>query len=403
MLQVFTDQMRDAYQENGGRGVFSVWVRTLWDLGVSALKEQFSSPHLTQGLLEAVPNAPLPWKGVALVLVPGLIFFIAQIAQLSGQDLFFLMVYRAGYFLIIPVLLVWWWKRKFPVWGLVPLGLFFRTVWDFSYRILLLEFPFSNPLWFWLLRLEKQYSDEIKIGLMVGIALVALLLVILVSRRQHVRWSAWLWMGVYLLLCVSYLAANYWFYVYNETYPVDPKQFMMEVAPSFIFDNVGFLLLILVGAFFAKRYGRLAMLVAVGFLLPAVLYGRIGDYWEGISEQALNAYLLLISISVLVYRFVIALAAPLWVVRSASDQSQRKASLVTLLVALGIQAALNIGGGVFMGLYYQYTGWVWVQWYNTVATELIAAAGVVLASSLYGNAASTQSRYDMEQLAVDAT
>jgi hypothetical protein len=94
MLQVFTDQLRDAYQANEGRGVFSVWVRTLWDLGVSALKEQFSSPHLTAGLLEAVPNTPLPWKGVVLVLVPGLVFFIAQIVQLSGQDLFFLMVYR---------------------------------------------------------------------------------------------------------------------------------------------------------------------------------------------------------------------------------------------------------------------------------------------------------------------
>src|SRR4030042_4276358 len=78
--------------------------------------------------MEGVPHSPLPWKGVALVMIPGLVFFIGQIGQLAGEDWFFLLASRAAYFLILPVLLVWIFKRRFPVWGLIPLGMLFRTL-----------------------------------------------------------------------------------------------------------------------------------------------------------------------------------------------------------------------------------------------------------------------------------
>ena len=78
-------------------------------------------------MLEAVPNKPLPWKGVVLVLIPGIVFMVGQIGQLAGEDWFFLLVRRAAYYLIVPVLLVWFVKRKFPIWGLIPLGMIYRT------------------------------------------------------------------------------------------------------------------------------------------------------------------------------------------------------------------------------------------------------------------------------------
>src|SRR5512133_2350137 len=121
LLQLFTDQCQDAARSRQRLAFFSLWLRTLGDLAASALREHLVSPHSWAGLLEAAPNAPLPWKGVALVLLPGLIFFIAQVGQLTGQDWFFLLSYRAGYFMILPVLVVWAWKRKFPIWGLMPL------------------------------------------------------------------------------------------------------------------------------------------------------------------------------------------------------------------------------------------------------------------------------------------
>jgi hypothetical protein len=65
MLQVFTDQCRSVSQAGKRLGFFTLWVRTLIDLMINVIREQFTSPHKWQGLLAAPPNAPLPWKGVA--------------------------------------------------------------------------------------------------------------------------------------------------------------------------------------------------------------------------------------------------------------------------------------------------------------------------------------------------
>ena len=131
MFHVFTDQCREAYAQRGRLAMLSLWLRTLVDVGVTVVREHLSDPQAKVGLLEAMPNAPLPWKGVLLVLIPGLIFFVSQIEQVtSGNDWFFLAFYRAGYFLILPVLLVWVLTRRFPVWGLIPFGLLYETLWS---------------------------------------------------------------------------------------------------------------------------------------------------------------------------------------------------------------------------------------------------------------------------------
>ncbi len=135
MLQLFTDQYREARRRHGAWGILFQWPRTLLDLLFSVLREHIASPMATGGLLEPVPNQPLPWKGVVLVLIPCLVFFAGQIGQLAGQDWFFLFVYRAAYFLILPVLLAWLLTRKFPVWGLIPLGMLYRNVLDLIDRL----------------------------------------------------------------------------------------------------------------------------------------------------------------------------------------------------------------------------------------------------------------------------
>ncbi len=383
MLQVFTDQLREAGKQNGGFGIFALWLRTLWDLGISAVKEQFSSPHLTAGLLEAVPNAPLPWKGVALVLVPGLAFFIAQLFQLSGQDWFYWMKYRAGYYLILPVLLVWIWQKKFPLWGLVPLGLFFRTVWDLGYRTYNGEFSFTHPDWFSWLEWGNPIGDITRIVITAAVLVAIVVLLWLISHRQHIQRRTWYWLGAYFVLCAAYLGGTYWVYSSNGVFG---WQILFDIAPSVLYESLGLLILILLGVFFARRHGRLSMLLMMGYLLPTVVYGRFSNFWVSLPEGVVNNYLLLISITVLVYRFIIALAAPVWVVRSAAPNAQRKASLITLLVCVAIQAVMSISVGVFMTLNYQYTGFTWVTWYVTFAEELVFIAGIGLALELYGNA-----------------
>jgi hypothetical protein len=383
MLQDFTDQLRAASRQNDGGGVFLLWLRTLWDLGISAAREQFSSPPRTAGLLEAVPNQPLPWKGVALVLVPGLAFFIAQLVQLSGQDWFYWMTYRAGYFLIIPVLIVWIWRKKFPLWGLVPLGLFFHTLWTLGYRAYNGEFSLTRPQWFAWLEWGKPSSDTFRIGILVAVAATLVTLILLVARRRHLPRSAWYWLGAYVALCAAYTSGTYW--IYDNQGAGGVFSFLWFIAPSILYESVGLLVLILLGAFFARRHGRLAMLLLMGYLLPTVIYGRFTNYWNALPDSTVTTYLLLISITVLIYRFIIALAAPVWVVRSAAPGAQRKAGLTTLLICISIQAAMNIGVGVFMSLNYQFTGFTWLTWYVTFAVQLIMVAGVGLAAVLYGD------------------
>jgi hypothetical protein len=384
MLQVFTDQLREAGKQNGSFGIFALWLRTLWDLGISAIKEQFSSPHLTAGLLEAVPNSPLPWKGVALVLVPGLAFFIAQLVQLSGQDWFYWMKYRSGYFLILPVLLVWAWQKKFPLWGLVPLGLFYRTVWDVGYRVYNGEYSFVYRKWLSWLQWGNPSGDTTRIVIIAAVFTAIVVLLLLISHRQHILRGAWYWLGIYIVLCATYLGGTY------QTYSSNGGPFgfsvFFDIAPSVLYESIGLLILILLGVFFARHHGRLSMLLMMGYLLPTVLYGRFTNYWVSLPDNVVNNYLLLISITILVYRFIIALAAPVWVVRSAAPNAQRNASLIALLVCVAIQAAMNIGVGIFMTLNYQYTGFTWVTWYVTFAEELVIIAGIGLAVELYGNA-----------------
>lgn len=381
MLQVFTDQLREASQPNGG-GFLNLWLRTLWDLGISAVKEQFSSPHLSAGLLEAVPNQPLPWKGVALVLIPGLAFFIAQLVQLSGQDWFYWMTYRAGYYLILPVLVVWIWRKKFPLWGLVPLGLLFRTLWNLAYRVYNGEFAYSYPRWFGWLAWGSPAGDVFRIALVLTVIAAIIALLIVIARRKLFTRNAWYWLGGFFALCAAYVAGSC--LTYTDT-GLQGWRFFVSVAPSVIYESIGLLVLILLGSFFARRHGRLAMLLLMGYLLPTVIYGRFTNYWNTLPDTVVNTFFLLISITVLVYRFIIALAAPVWVVRSAAPGAQRKASLITLLICVGIQAAMNIGVGIFMSLNYQYTGFTWLTWYVTFAAQLVMVAGVGLAATLYAD------------------
>jgi hypothetical protein len=379
MLQVFTDQLHAASREEGGSGFFILWVRTLWDLGISAIKEQFSTPHLTDGLLEAIPNQPLPWKGVALVLVPGLAFFIAQLGQLSGQDWFYWMIYRAGYILILPVLITWAWKRKFPLWGLIPMGLFFRTLWDLGYRIYNGGLLLTHPKLFSWLKWVTPSADIFRVAVIVMVTAVIIALLIVFAHRQKLPQKTWYWLGAYIVLCAAYVGGAFFDAGLFGWQP------LFTIAPSFLYENIGFLMLILLGNFFDRRHGRLAVLLLIGYLLPTVIYGRFNAPWNSPPNDLVNIYLVLITIIVLVYRFIIALAAPVWVVRSATPGAQRKASLITLLICIVIQVVMHIYVRIFMALNIQYADFTWISWFVTFAEELVMVSGIGLATVLYDN------------------
>jgi hypothetical protein len=386
MLQLFGDQCKSA-KNLGARA--ALWLRTLIDLGKSALREQLSSPHRTLGLLEAPPNGPLPWKGVALVLIPGLLFFIAQVTQLIGKDWFFLLVYRGAFFLILPVLVVWVWKRRFPVWGLIPLGLLARTVLTLSRHGL-----------DWLDSLQQVYNTLVDwatalklpiapYDIMVTLVLTALLLVCVVLtgrilRRGTVPQRAWIWLGIYLLLCAASLTLSWQTYsadLPQGSTPLPPLTQMMvfleyQFTPLALYT--GFLALVLFGALLSRRHGLLAALLPLGFLLPTVLFGRIMDEWPGAASPDFT-FVLLASGGAILYRFVVALAGPIWIVRSASDQRLRRSSTIALIGLIVFQAGCNLAIVVnYYGSLRQAA-----DIFLAISDQLFMGCGVLLALVLY--------------------
>ena len=399
MLQVFTDQCRAANSARTGLAFLALWVRTLIDLGVNVVREHLTAPQGGLGGLENGPIQPLPWKGVALVLAPGLIFFGSQVAQLTGQDWFFLMVYRAGYFLILPVLAAWAWTRRFPVWGLIPLGLLMNTLLSVGYRMQFVPYVAPeavNPLLGWLVPIITAIPPttfEIIPVILFLLAILALLRV--AKRRVGIPGRAWAWLGVYAGLVICYILVNVYPILSINIVAVNARvaglvradnlKEAIDQASYNLYIYGGFLVLILLGALLAGRHGRLAALLPLGYLLPTVLYGRVSNEWPnpGTPEFTL---MLTVGAAALAYRFLVALAGPLWIVRSASGQMQKRASVTSLMVLVGIQAAFNL----VMLFTNQWGGQLLTDAYFAISGQLIVGAGLALALALYRNAPQTQ-------------
>jgi len=394
MLQVFTDQCRAANQTKIGLAFLALWVRTLIDLGINVVREHLTSPQGALGALESGPVKPLPWKGVALVLAPGLIFFGSQVAQLTGQDWFFLMVYRAGYFMIIPVLAAWAWTRKFPIWGLIPLGLLFNTLLSLGYRMQFLAYSGTqnvNPLLRWLVPIIKTMRpNTLKIIPIIVFLLAILALLWSAKRRVGIPGRAWAWLGVYAGLVIFYiLVYGYHVLSINTISPNTPVEALMmaiiDQSSYELYIYGGFLVLILLGALLAARHGRLAALLPLGYLLPTVLYGRITDQWPSLGSAEFS-FMLTAGVAVLTYRFVVALAGPLWIVRSATGRMQKRASVISLMVLVAIQAVSNLA----MLFNRPWFTDQLIYTYFSIAEQLIVAAGLALALALYRNAPQPQ-------------
>ena len=340
MLQVFGDQCREAQACRGGPGLLALWLRTLLDLAVSILREHVTDPNATGGLLDAIPGKPLPWKGVALVLIPGLVFFVCQVAQAFGDDWFFYMARRAAYILIIPALLVWAWKRKFPVWGLTPLGLLYKTLFDLAYHVQV----GMTPSWLW--EIVTPFVVQYWIWLQAGVVLILLTSLTLVARnlmqREQFPRQAWPWLAVFavvtflrpLLFVENVLRANG--LEWNAAFSPIDRGWVVDLFYWEFFFAAGFLLMIFLSVLLARRHGSLALLFPLGYLIPTIVYGHYGEYS---GPQVLLTVLIP---AVLLYRTLIALVAPVWVARAEALPAQKRIFAVTVGTAIAVQFAVNI-------------------------------------------------------------
>jgi hypothetical protein len=407
MLQLFTDQCRSAVREGGTRGLIPLWLRTISDLLASLFREHLASPRGTLGLLEAVPGKPLPWKGVILVMIPGIVFMVGQIGQLAGEDWFFLLVRWAAYYLIVPVLCIWIAKKKLPLWGLIPLAMLYRTLIDVAYRVefileLSLTRVFVSPSsWIAVIYekfppilkivadtriLLKAHPDGIKAVVITVLLVTILLLILWVARRSRFPREAGMWLGLFTLITlteilsglVTYLTDYHWTIeqlVNSSTLAQTLREALYSGYYYATFD-FGFLLLILFGAVAARRHGRLALLLPLGYLIPAVLLGKF-DY-----DPRMPYLLAAAGTAVFLYRFFVTIVAPIWIARSASDRAKTRAGTIGLLAAVGFIIVVET---VYLFAVGAVLEWQihWTGVYYSIAPELITLAGIGLAISLY--------------------
>ena len=381
MFNVFTNQCQDAYKHHGWGGIVLLWLRILIDTCVTAVSEHLADPQVKAGLLEAAPNSPLPWKGVFLVLIPGLIFFVSQIEQVtSDKDWFFLAYHRAAYLLIFPVLLTWALTRRFPVWGLIPLGLLYAILGSYAPTYLIAKIPLLR----YLLALTSSNS-QFDLGYLMAVSVCAVLVCGLIWYNTHHRQisrTAWGWLFLYGLLILFQIGGNAYTFLASlgtdwKTVldSPDTKIYLTQMPLWFLYNSLPFLLLVFIGKVFARRHGGLSFLILLGYLLPTIVFGRYGEWNEVVSFYV-------VSFAVVIYRFIVALIAPAWLVRAASISGRQRAAAIPVVAAIVSQIALNAIVYVTWARYYVFEATL-LNFLMVIGNQLIIAAGLGLAVTLY--------------------
>jgi hypothetical protein len=203
------------------------------------------------------------------------------------------------------------------------------------------------------------------------------------ARQRQISQAAWGWLVVCgLLIVFQIIAVAYntaiawqgldWEYALGTA---DLKQYMADSSLWYLYDSLPFLLLVFIGKLFAPKYEGLSFLILLGYLLPTIIFGRYG-----IWNEAIPFYL--VTLAVLVYRFIVALVAPIWLVRAASIPGRQRAAAIPVAIAIISQISLNIIVYLaWAGLYHiqlnmlDFTFPLWNQF--------IIAAGLGLAVTLY--------------------
>jgi hypothetical protein len=277
MLQHARD-LRRAAQQRGRWQVAMLCLRLLKDGIVNAAIEHMEVIRMANNRFE-----PVSWISVLLACIPGLLVAISRRhTDLLGPLLPILgYAYLGLLALVAPV--IWWRRRRFPVWALLPAG---ALVWYLTYRA-------GTEL----SRISLLYLPDLGwVGMWTGIALLNILLAaaifVALLRGKRLAVSIWLVMGVIvvgnLVLAILYsLNTN------------DGAWSFAGIWQYFAASGLGSvegLMLVAVGLLAARQHGVLALLVVVGGHLYMCtdndyLFGSPHRDWAG-----LPAYLVAVTI-----------------------------------------------------------------------------------------------------------
>jgi hypothetical protein len=317
MLQVFTDQCREISQEQGIPGVVFLWLRTIIDLGKTAVSEHIHARHTGIGLPEI---APLAWTKALLVLIPGAAFLTFYIACIIWNDdpSIYAMMRWSVLLSAIPILWVWWRTKVFPVWGLVPAGMMlylaFESIYKHTNNWLLLTAIFIILIVFLGWRYARRWHPSGKVFVWLGVCLFAILTQLVLMFFYSPQASNWSWSAVF-------------------------SESMKNFYPSVWFvleETTGLILFIVCTAIFARRFANLSVLFLLGYFFVNYFSLRVPP------ATADAIYPL-----VLAYRLFLTILCPLWIVWASSTPSRRRGITIGSILAFLILAVLD--GGIFSG------------------------------------------------------
>jgi hypothetical protein len=150
---------------------------------------------------------------------------------------------------------------------------------------------------------------------------------------------------------------------------------MVDSTLWYLYDSLPFLLLVFIGKLFASKHEGLSFLILLGYLLPTVIFGRYGMW-----NKTIPFYL--VTLAVLIYRFVVALVAPIWLTRAASIPGRQRAAAIPVAIAIISQISLNVIVYLALANYWDRQpsplDFVMPLW-----NQFIIAAGLGLAVALY--------------------
>ena len=227
----------------------------------------------------------------------------------------------------------------------------------------------------------------------------------LARQRSFTRFS-WAWLGVFFAVAIMESLSGL-ITTWINLLKISRADFLFgtvsamlrDIASSAFFGllhSVGLLLLILFGVRLARRHGQLALLLPLGYLIPTVVLGTF-DLSTGQPYS-----LFWIIVSVLAYRMLVTLIAPIWIVRSASDHTRRRAGAIVLPVALGILLAAHAGYlSASLAAYGSTYGLV--DYYYYFSPDLLILIGIALAIALYKSVTPSQAVTGSEQKAAEMT
>jgi hypothetical protein len=307
MIQVFTDQCREASRQHGAWDIFALYIRTLFDLGKTALREHLASSQARDGLLAAFPGAPLPWKKVAQILIPSFVFLFAYTLNVLTNNRSWGNLFDWSIYLFTGMaLLVFWRNNRIPLWGLIPLGLFINIFINLIYNLPTTVF---------------KYYGLGNLIIIVIIILTIPCLLYLQTRRQKISRAAWLWLGIYIVICIGRAAIAYSYTIEHSPWTryslFGPQNGYTGFIPIYFADSVfsatKSLLFIFLGTLFTRRYGSLSILflMSISFTNGWLIFGQSQDY-------------ILYSLT-FIYNLAISIGFPIWIARSPFRKEQTKA------------------------------------------------------------------------------